>query len=76
MYMDDIKLFAKSKKLEILIQTLRIYSQDNGITCCIQKCVMLIIKSEKGQMTEGREQADKEKKSESPDKRKPTNTWE
>ena len=29
MYMDDIKIFAKNEKvLEILIQTIRIYSQE------------------------------------------------
>ena len=32
MYMDDIKLFAKNEKeLEILIQALRIYSDDIGM---------------------------------------------
>ena len=31
-YMDEIKLFAKNEKeLEILIQAVRIYSQDTGI---------------------------------------------
>ena len=47
MYMNDIKLFAKNKKkqLEILIQTLRIYSQDIGMEFGIEKCAMLVIKS-------------------------------
>ena len=32
MYMDDIKVFAKNEKeLEILVQTIRIYSQYIGI---------------------------------------------
>ena len=39
MYMDDIKLFSKSKKkMETLIQTVRIYSQDTEIKFCIDKC--------------------------------------
>ena len=54
MYKDDIKLFAKNeKKLETLIQTVRIYSQDIGMEFGIGKCTMLVIKSVKGHMTEG-----------------------
>ena len=54
MYMDDIKLFAKSEKeLETLTQTVRIYSQDIGMGFCIEKCIMLIMKSGKRYITEG-----------------------
>ena len=46
MYMDDIKLFAKNKKLlETLIHAVRIYSQDLGIEFGIEKCAMLLMKS-------------------------------
>ena len=45
MYMDDIKLFAKNEKeLEILIQTIRIYSQDTGMEFGIEKCAKLIMR--------------------------------
>ena len=45
MYMDDIKLFAKNKKeLEILIHTVRIYSQDIGMEFDIEKCALLVMK--------------------------------
>ena len=41
--MDDIKLFAKNEKeLEILIQTVRIYSPDIGMEFGIEKCAMLV----------------------------------
>ena len=41
MYMDNIKLFAKSEKeLETLIQTIRIYCQDIGMKVDIEKCEM------------------------------------
>ena len=52
---DDIKLFAKNEReMEILIQTIRIYSQDVGIDFGIEKCTMLIIKSGKGETTRNR----------------------
>ena len=54
MYMDDIKLFAKNEKeLETLIHTVRIYSQDIGMEFGIEKCVMLVMKSDKRQLTDG-----------------------
>ena len=54
MYMDDIKPFAKNEKeLEIIIQTVRIYSQDLGKEFGIEKCVMLIMKSGKRHLMEG-----------------------
>ena len=48
MYMDDIKLFAKNEKeLETLIHAGRIYSQDIGMEFGIEKCAMLVMKSDK-----------------------------
>ena len=52
MYMNDIKLFAKTEKqLEILTQAVRIYSQDIGIESGIEKYATLIMKSGKRHMT-------------------------
>ena len=54
MYIDDIKLFAKSEKeLETLIYAVRIYSQDIGMELGIEKCAMLVMKSGKRHMTDG-----------------------
>ena len=48
MYMDDIKLFPKTEKeLETIIQTVRIYIQDIGMEFGIEKCAMLLMRSEK-----------------------------
>ena len=47
-YIDDHEAFAKKEKeLEILIQSMRIYSQDIRMEFGIEKCSILIIKSEK-----------------------------
>ena len=52
--MDDINRFAKSEKeLEILIQTIKIFSQDIGMEFGIEKRAMLIIKSGKSKIIEG-----------------------
>ena len=54
MYIDDIKLFAHNdKKLETLIQAVKIHSQDTGMEFGIGNCVMPIMKSGRQQMTEG-----------------------
>ena len=54
MNMDDIKLFAKNKKvLETLTLTVRIYNHDIGIKSGTEKYAMLIMKSGKRLMTEG-----------------------
>ena len=54
--MDDIKLFAKNEKeQEPLIHAVRIYNQDIGIEFGIEKCAMLVMKSGKGNMTDGME---------------------
>ena len=48
MYMDNIKIFIKNKKeLETLTQTVRIYSQDIGMEFGIEKCLILVMKSDK-----------------------------
>ena len=53
MYM-YIKTFGqKRKKMETRIQTMRIYSQDIGMGFDIEKCTMLVIKSDKRHTTEG-----------------------
>ena len=72
MYMDDIKLFAKTEKeLETLIPTVRIYSQDIGM----EFGTILIMERGKRQITEGKELPNQEKKSERSKKRKFTITW-
>ena len=51
--MDDIKLLAKKNfKLEILIQTIIIYSHNIGMEFGLEKCPMLIMKSGKRQIME------------------------
>ncbi len=48
MEIDDTKRFAKNEKeLETLIQVVRIYSQDLGMEFSIEKCAVLIMRSEK-----------------------------
>ena len=52
----DIKLFAENeKKLETLIQAVRIYSDDIGMEYGREKCAILIMESGKLQMTEATE---------------------
>ena len=52
MYMDAIKRFANNdKKLETLIDSVRIYSQDIGMEFGIEKCTMLVMKSHKRHLT-------------------------
>ena len=54
MYMDDIKLFAKTEKeLETLVHAVRIYSGDIGLEFSIEKCAMLVMKSGKRDVTDG-----------------------
>ena len=56
MYMGDIKLFAKNEKeFETLIPAERIYNQDIGIGFGIEKCAILVMKSEKRHLTDGME---------------------
>ena len=65
MYMDDIKLFPKNekkKKMETLIQAVRIYSQGIGMEFGKEKCSMLIMISRKRQMIGGIVLPNQEKK--------------
>ena len=62
MYMDDIKLFAKNEKeMETLIHTVRIYSQDIGMEVDIEKCALLVMKSNKQHLTDGVELPNQDK---------------
>ena len=55
LYMDDIKLFSKSKMaLDSLIQTLRIFSEDIGMQFGIDKFAMFVMK--KGKIVKSGEQ--------------------
>ena len=61
-YMDDIKLFAKNEEeLETLIYTVGIYSQDIVMEFCIEKCLMLVMKSGKQHLMDAIELPNQEK---------------
>ena len=49
------------KKLKTLIHTVGIYSQDIGMEFGIEKCAMLVMKSEKQHLTDGMELSNQEK---------------
>ena len=56
MYMDVIKLFAKNEKeLETLIHIVIIYSKDIRMKYDIEKCAILVMKSDKQHLTDGME---------------------
>ena len=56
MYMDDLKLFARTKtELETLINTTRIFSQDIQMEFGMEKCALLVMKKGKLETTEGME---------------------
>ena len=62
MYIDDIKRFSKNeRKLETLIQAVRIYSQGVGMEFGIEKCAILIMKSGKRHLTDGMELPNEDK---------------
>ena len=47
--MDDLKLYSGSeKRLDSLIQTARVFSEDRGMEFGIEKCAMLVM--EKGKI--------------------------
>ena len=46
-------LQKNEKELETLIHAVRIYSQDIGMEFGIEKCAMLVIKSDKRHLTDG-----------------------
>ena len=54
-------LQKNEKELKILIQTIRIYSQDIRMEFGIEKYVILIMRSGKRQITQGIEQPNQEK---------------
>ena len=48
LYMDDLKLHAKTEeKLDSLVQTVKVFSEDIGMKLSIEKCSMLVMKREK-----------------------------
>ena len=54
--MDDVEVFAKKKKkLETLIQTIKIYSQDTGMEFSIEKYIIHIMKKGKRETIKGTE---------------------
>ena len=65
----------KWKELEVLIQIVRIYSQVIGMEFGIEKCTMVIMRSRKRQMMEGKELLNQEK-IRTLGKRRLTSTWE
>ena len=74
--MDDIHLFAQNEKeLEILIQSVRKYSQDTGMEFGIEKCIILLKKGRKRHMTNKMEPPNQEKIRMLGEKEK-YNTWE
>ena len=62
MYVDDVKLFAKSEKeLVTLKQAKGIYSQDIGMEFSTEKCAMQITRSRKRETMEGIELSNQER---------------
>ena len=54
LYMNDFKLYAKTeKKLDSLVQTVRVFSEDIGIKFSIKKCSMLVMKRGKKVKSDG-----------------------
>ena len=49
LFMDDLKLHSRSeKRLDLLVQTVRVFSEDIGMEFYIEKCAMLV--TEKGKI--------------------------
>ena len=45
LFMDDLKLYTKNEKgLDSLVQIVRIFSEDIGMECGIDKCATLVLK--------------------------------
>ena len=54
LYKDDLKLYAKSEKeLDLLIQTVRVFSKDIGMQFGIEKCSTLVMKRGKRIKSDG-----------------------
>ena len=48
LFMDDLKLYSRSeKRLDSLVQTVRVFSEDIGMKFGIGKCAMLVMKKRK-----------------------------
>ena len=48
LFMDDLKLYSQSeKRLDSLVQTVRVFSEDIGMEFGIEKCAMLIMEEGK-----------------------------
>ena len=44
LFMDDLKLYSRNeKRLDSLVQTIRVFSEDIGMKFGIEKCAMLVI---------------------------------
>ena len=44
LFVDDLKLYSQSEKgLDSLVQTVRVFSEDIGMECGIEKCAMLVM---------------------------------
>ena len=54
-------LQKRKKELETLIHAVRIYSQDIGMENGIEKCIMLVMKSDKWHLTDGIELLNQDK---------------
>ena len=59
LFMDDLKLYAKSEReLDSVVETVRIFSDDVGMVFALDKCAVLVLKRGKMVRTEGIELAD------------------
>ena len=48
LFMDDMKLYSRSeKRLNSLVQTVRVFSEDVGMKFGIEKCAMLVMEKRK-----------------------------
>ena len=62
LYMDDLKLFGKTEKqLDVLVNTVRIYSEDIRMEFGIKKCGVLVMKKGRYHHSEGIEMPSQEK---------------
>ena len=48
LFMDYLKLYSRSQnRLDALVQTIRVFSEDGGMEFGIEKCAMLVMEKEK-----------------------------
>ena len=44
LFVDELKLYSRSEKgLDSVVQTVRVFSEDIGMECGIEKCAMLVM---------------------------------